>query len=103
MNISNFFCKKKFNIDDCVPVTIDEIHIYKNKIQKIMKPYLVQESQEKYGRQHTDNKKENIKIIRRVADKYEIFWGSLYKFIFEEELSYTIKAKLVKKLKDAGL
>jgi predicted ABC-type ATPase len=86
-----------------VPVTIDEIHIYKNKIQKIMKPYLVQDSKEKYGRQHTDNKKENIKIIRRVADKYEIFWGSLYKFIFEEELSYTIKAKLVKKLKDAGL
>ena len=99
----NCFSKKKFNIDDCVPVTINEIHIYKNKIQKIMKPYLVQESQEKYGRQHTENKKENIKIIRRVADKYKIYWPSLYKFIFEEEQSYTIKAKLVKKLKDAGL
>jgi len=99
----NCFSKKKFNIDDCMPVTIDEIHIYKNKIQKIMKPYLVQESQEKYGRQHTENKKENIKIIRRVADKYKIYWRSLYKFIFEEEQSYVIKAKLVKKLKDAGL
>tara|TARA_R100001015_G_C4516419_1_gene86626 strand:+ start:43 stop:342 length:300 start_codon:yes stop_codon:yes gene_type:complete len=96
----NCFSKKKFNIDDCVPVTIDEIHIYQNKIQKIMQPYLVQE---KNGRQYIDNKKENIKIIRKVAEKYKIFWGSLYKFIFEEELSYTIMAKLVKKLKDAGL
>ena len=100
MKIVNFFSKKKFNIDDCVPATIDEIHVYRNKLKKIMKPYLVEE---KTGRQYIDNKKENIKIIRRVALKYEIFWGSLYKFIFEEELSYTIMAKLVKKLKDAGL
>ena len=86
--------KKEFNIDDCVPVTIKEIEVYRKKIQAVMKPYLIA---------GVEGRKINTKMFRQVATKFDVFHGSLEKFVYEEDTSYPVMAKLVKKLKDAGL
>jgi len=86
--------KKEFNIDDCVPVTVAEVEVYREKIQNVMKPYLAD---------GLSNRKNNNKTFRQVALKFNVFHGSLEKFVYEEDTSYYVMAKLVKKLKEAGL
>ena len=82
----NWFKKKEFSIDDCVPVNIKEVE--DQKIQAV-----------KQRVQQADII--NTKMFRQVATNLMFF--ILEKFVYEEDTSYPVMAKLVKKLKDAGL
>ena len=83
--------KKEFNIDDCVPMTLEEVDATRKKIQDIFDPYI------------GGDKKDNINTFRRVADKYGVYYLTLEKFYYGEKQSIRVAAKLVKKLKEAGI
>ena len=90
----NWFRKKEIDtsfVDNCVPVTIKEVEVYRKKIRTLLEPYI------------GDNEKDNRKLFRKVGSKYGIYPLTLEKFYHDDNNSYPVMAKLVKKLKDAGL
>ena len=50
--MSDWFKKKEFSIDDCVPVTIKEVEIYRKKIRTLLEPYI------------GENEKDNRKLLK---------------------------------------
>jgi len=86
-----WFKKKEFNIDDVVPVTVAEVAVYRKKIQTLLDPYI------------SDDEKNNKKIFRKFASKVGGYQLSIEKFFYGADVSYPIMAKLVKKLKEAGI
>ena len=90
----NWFRKKEIDtsfVNNCVPVTIKEVEVYRKKIRTLLEPYI------------GDNEKDNRKLFRKVGSKYGIYPLTLEKFYHDDNNSYLVMAKLVKKLKDAGL
>ena len=83
--------EREFDMNDVVPVTVAEVAVYRKKIQTLLDPYI------------GDDEKNNKKIFRKFAAKVGGHTTSIEKFFYGVDASYPIMAKLVKKLKDAGL
>ena len=43
-----WFKKKEFNIDDCVPMTLEEVDATRKKIQDIFDPYIGGDKKDNY-------------------------------------------------------